>query len=168
MTKVCIIVAVSENGVIGKDNQLPWHFPEDLKRFKELTQGEPVVMGRNTWDSLPRKPLPGRTNIVVSSSGKMDGQDVFVAGSLDLALIVAKQQAKERIWIIGGKRMYEEALKHSDELYITRIKGHYEGDTILDIKPCGQTWELETCELVVTQSEKNPGLRAYFEKWVLQ
>lgn len=168
MSKVCIIVAISENGVIGNNGQLPWDFPEDLQRFKQLTEGDVVIMGRKTWESLPRKPLPNRQNIVVSASGNVEGEGAWIAKNLDTALIAAKELAKEHIWIIGGRRLYLESHCHADEMYITRVQGHFEGDALLDLKPCGQIWDLESIEPVVTQSPRNPGLRAYYEKWVLR
>lgn len=122
---ISIIVAVAENGVIGDQNALLWHISEDLRRFKTLTTGHPVVMGRKTFESLGR-PLPNRTNVVISR------QELAIAGcevvhSLDEAL--ALFPADEEVFIIGGAQIYAEALPIADRFYLTRVGHAYEGDT---------------------------------------
>ena len=115
------IVAISENNAIGKDNQLPWYLPEDLKFFKRTTMGKPVVMGRKTYESLG-KPLPGRLNIVVS--GKKDlalPEGVLLYSDLDKAIDRLQQEATEEGFIIGGGQIFAETMPIADRMYITRV-----------------------------------------------
>lgn len=125
-----IIVAVSENGVIGKDGDIPWHYPEDLKHFKKKTMDHPVIMGSSTYRSLPEdfKPLPGRKNIVLTRSGIDVDESVSVANSLDEAWKIAGEY-DEKAFIIGGATIYEQTLDEADKLVLTRIHEEYDGDT---------------------------------------
>ena len=126
-----LIYASSKNGVIGRDNSMPWHLPEDLEHFKECTQGAPVIMGRKTWESLPTKfrPLPNRINIVISRSENWAEEGAIHASSIEDALEKAKTFKTEHIWIIGGAQIYEAALPYAERAYVTLIKETYEGDT---------------------------------------
>jgi len=130
MEKV-VIAAVSENGVIGKDGDIPWYFPEDLKHFKEKTLGFPVVIGRKTFESLPEdyKPLPGRTNIVLTRSETELGESVKTANSLEDAWNEAEETGKEKLFIAGGAKIYKQTIKEADRIVLTRIHDRYEGDT---------------------------------------
>lgn len=134
---VCAIVAMGEGRVIGLEGALPWHIPEDLAYFKELTSGHVVVMGRKTWESLPSKfrPLPNRKNIVVSRSPeKLNLPDgVLGASSSDQALKLAQEACAEgaKVWIIGGADLYRQLIPHCDELYLTKVSGHHRGDAYL-------------------------------------
>ena len=123
-----LIYARAANGANGKDNALPWHLPEDMALFKQLTQGCPVVMGRRTWDSLPPRfrPLPGRTNIVVTRQADWQAEGAQRAGSLSEAL--ARCGADQTVWIIGGAQIYAEALPLADRLEVTEIGRDFEGD----------------------------------------
>ncbi len=112
-----IIVACAENRAIGKGNTIPWFAPEDLALFKAETLGGAIIMGRNTWDSLPRKPLPSRENIVVSST--MEGD--FICPDFQSALQFAKDKRYSRTYAIGGASIYKEALKIADRLLITNV-----------------------------------------------
>lgn len=119
-----MVVALGKDNVIGKDNGLLWHLPDDLKHFKNITLGHPVVMGRNTWESIPEKfrPLPGRTNIVVSRSETWDALGAVHAHSLEDALEQAKlAEGSEEIFIIGGGQLYRAALPHTDRIYLTLV-----------------------------------------------
>jgi len=127
---LCLVVAASENNVIGKDGALPWRIPADLKRFKALTLGHPCIMGRKTWDSLPRKPLPGRTNIVVTRNVNFAAEGARVAHSLNDALAIAREETPAAIMVIGGEALYREALPFADVVYLTRIDGFFEGDAL--------------------------------------
>lgn len=122
---IAIIVAVAENGVIGADNGLPWRLPDDLKRFKALSLGKPVVMGRRTFDSIGR-PLPGRTNIVVSRQAGLAIEGVIVARSLDDALVAAG--AASEIVVIGGAEIFRQALSRTDTIHLTRVHARVAGD----------------------------------------
>ena len=120
---------MTKNRVIGKDNSLPWHIPEDLKNFKELTTENAVIMGRKTWESIPEKfrPLPNRNNIVISRNmNSLEGIDV--CSSVEEALEKAKSYDKE-IFIIGGSSIYEQFLPLTDKMYISYLKEEYAGDT---------------------------------------
>jgi dihydrofolate reductase len=123
-----IIAAVAENGVIGKDGDLPWHKPEDMKHFRELTTGKPVVMGRKTFESLPEdyRPLPDRRNIVLTRSGVEE--DVEEASSLEEAWEIASEDS-DRVFIAGGASVYESTLPEADRMEMTRIHEEYDGDT---------------------------------------
>ena len=122
-------VAVADNLVIGNQNELPWHFPEDLQNFKRLTMGKTVVMGRKTYDSIIarlKKPLPGRKNVVITRQKDLVfPHDVLVFNSLD---DVIAQLKDEDLYIIGGGQIYELALPLAKQLYITHIAGNYSGD----------------------------------------
>ncbi len=127
--EICLIAAVAANGVIGAANALPWHLPADLRRFKELTWGHPVVMGRNTWDSLPARfrPLPGRTNIVVSRDPDLAPAGAIVARSLEEALAKGAA-AGARVCVIGGAAIYAQALRRAARIYLTRLHFEVAGD----------------------------------------
>lgn len=126
--EICIIAAISENRVIGRDNQLPWNIPDDLKRFRELTTGHPVVMGRRTFGSIGR-PLPERTNIVVSRNLQFEVEGIMRCGSLGEALSRAGEGEREKIFIIGGGQIYRQTISLVDRLYLTVVRGDFPGDT---------------------------------------
>ncbi|CAN5557139.1 dihydrofolate reductase [soil metagenome] len=123
-----LIYARAANGVIGKDNALPWHLPEDMAHFKRMTAGCPVIMGRKTWDSLPPKfrPLPGRANIVVTRQAGWSATGAHVASSLREAITLAGDAAEA--WVIGGAQIYAEALPHAQRVVVTEIARDYDGD----------------------------------------
>lgn len=125
-----IIAAISENGVIGKDGDIPWHYPEDLEHFKQKTIGHPVVMGSNTYRSLPEdfKPLPGRKNIVLTRSELDTDESVSIANSLKEAWDIA-ENVDDKVFIIGGASIYKQTLDEADRMIITRIHEEYDGDT---------------------------------------
>lgn len=129
-----IYVAIAENGVIGRDGGLPWRLSTDLKRFKADTMGEPIVMGRKTWESFPKKPLPGRQNIVVTRDPAYRAEGADIVHSLQDALALARVRARctpgvDTIWIIGGGEIYAEALDLADSLHVTHVQASIEGDT---------------------------------------
>ena len=123
---VSLVLAMAENGVIGKDGALPWRIPEDMRHFKALTMGKPCIMGRKTWDSLPKKPLPGRANIVVTRDRNFHAEGAIVAHSLDEAF--ARAGNAEEIAIIGGAEIYAAALPHAHRIYLTEVHAAFEGD----------------------------------------
>lgn len=122
---VSVIAAVAANGVIGRDNALPWRLPEDLKRFRALTLGHPVIMGRKTFESIGR-PLPGRRNIVVTRNAEYKAEGGETAASLAAAL--AACAGAEEVFVIGGAQLYGEALACAERLYLTEIRAEFEGD----------------------------------------
>ena len=123
-----MIYARARNGVIGKQGQLPWHLPEDLAHFKRTTLGQPVVMGRVTWESLPEKfrPLPGRTNVVVSRQTSFKATGAQVVSSLEAAM--ALFPTNEVVWLIGGAQLYAQALPLVSQIVVTEIDADFEGD----------------------------------------
>jgi dihydrofolate reductase len=128
--KIVLVAAVAHGGVIGRDGTVPWRLPEDMAFFRELTTGSPVVMGRRTWDSLPRRfrPLPGRRNIVVTRNPSWEGEGAERAGSVDEALGLAAVSATEA-FVIGGAEIYAAALPFADELALTEVELEVEADT---------------------------------------
>ena len=124
---ISLIAALADNGVIGRDNGLPWHIPEDLKHFKTLTLGKPVIMGRKTFESIG-KPLKGRSNIIVSRNKNLLIEGAEVVASLEEAMARAKEFGQE-IMIIGGAQVYAEALPKAERLYLTFVHTKAEGDT---------------------------------------
>lgn len=130
--RVSIIVAVSENGVIGRGGAIPWRISEDQRFFKSASLGKPVIMGRKTFESLG-KPLPGRANIVVTRDAEYAVPGVEVAEDFDTALVLAKQIAEadgaEEIMVAGGTRIYAEALPVASRVYLTEVHGEVAGDT---------------------------------------
>lgn len=127
--KLSLIAALAANGIIGRDNTMPWHLPEDLKRFRALTTGHPIIMGRKTWDSLGR-PLPGRTSIVVSRQAGLDIPGALVVPSLAAAVEAAAQApGGDEAFVIGGAQLYALALPQVDRLLLTEIADAFDGDT---------------------------------------
>ncbi len=122
-----VIVAKASNNVIGAKNELIWHLPNDLKHFKNLTSGHPIIMGRKTFESLGR-PLPNRTNIVITRDKNWQGENVEKEFSLEKAIESAKK-INEDIYIIGGGNIYKQAMEFADVLYITEVHHEFEGDT---------------------------------------
>lgn len=147
---VSAIVAVSDNGIIGRKGDLPWHLPEDMKFFQRTTMGHHVITGRKNWDSIPLKfrPLKGRPNVVVTRNKAFDAPGAVVVGSLNEALALARHEGDTEAFIIGGGEIYKEALREGlvDTLYITRVHAHIEGDTsfpVIDASAWKETWREE-------------------------
>jgi dihydrofolate reductase len=131
MMKIALIVAASQNNVIGLDNQLPWHLPEDLQYFKAVTMGKPILMGRKTYDSIGR-PLPGRTNIVLTRDANWSAEGVVVVNDLDSATAASEKACVaagvDELMIIGGEQIYRKFLPVADKLYLTKVEAVVEGD----------------------------------------
>ena len=146
MTKLSLIVAVADNNVIGKDNKMPWHIPEDFKHFKEITFGKPCIMGRKTYESILDqlgKPLPGRTSIVVSRSDYTH-EGCVSAASFEEALDKAKAENAEEIMVIGGSQIYALALPHANRIYLTRVHQSPDGDAFFP--EFGADWQEKDLE----------------------
>ena len=126
MTRIVLVAAVAANGIIGKDGQLPWHLPEDLKHFKRVTMGHPVIMGRKTWQSL-KGPLPGRENIVITRQAGYEARGAAVASSLEAALALCAGESVA--CVIGGEELFKESLPMASGLVMTEIKQDFAGDT---------------------------------------
>ncbi|HWV14451.1 MAG TPA: dihydrofolate reductase [Cellvibrio sp.] len=141
--KLSLIVAAAQNGVIGRENQLPWHLPQDLKYFKATTLGKPIIMGRKTFESIGR-PLPGRTNIVISRQPDWNAAGVLVAKSVEQALVLAgqvrdeQQQTADEVMVIGGAEIYRHALAIADRVYLTRVHADIDGDAYFPELPAAE------------------------------
>ena len=137
MSEVVLVVAIADNGVIGKDGGIPWHISEDMKRFKALTMGHTIVMGRKTWDSLPKKPLPGRVNVVVTRQKDWQAEGAVTASSLGQAT----SGTSGTVMIIGGAAIYERALPLATRIELTEVHKDFDGDAhfVLDRKGWHET-----------------------------
>ncbi len=149
--KISIIVAIAANNAIGKDNDLLWHISRDLKRFKELTNGHYIVMGKKTYYSLPKRPLPNRTNMVITDVPGEQIDDCLMAYSIEDA--IGKMDKENENFIIGGGSIYRQFLPYADKLYITRVHKEFEADTFFPEIPL-EEWELLAKE-DVTDDEQN-------------
>lgn len=159
---VSVIVAVSENGVIGRENQLPWRLPADLLYFKQQTWGLPVLMGRKTFESMG-KPLPGRTNIVITRQEGLELEGARVVSSWAAAISAAEALDVKQVFVIGGAEIFALALPLADRLFITRIHQHFEGDVFFPAVD-ESLWKLES-RIKGIQNEKNLWPHD-FEIWV--
>ena len=132
MPHLALVVARARNGVIGRDGQLPWRLKSDMAWFKANTLGKPVIMGRKTWESLPKKPLPGRTNIVLSRDQSFETIGALVCETFSEAVQIAREQAAEdgvdEVCVIGGSTLFEAALPKAKRLYITEVEADVAGD----------------------------------------
>jgi dihydrofolate reductase len=123
---------MSDNGAIGANGKIPWRIPDDMRHFKILTMGKPVLMGRRTWDSLPKRPLPGRKNIVVTRDEKLGATGALIARSLEEALGLAEIEDPAEVMIIGGAEIYRLALPHAQRVYLTEVHAAFNGDVFMD------------------------------------
>jgi dihydrofolate reductase len=153
MKPLSMILALSKNDVLGKDNALAWHVPEDLKHFKAITKGHPVIQGRKTYESVG-KPLPNRLNIVVSRTPNLHIEGCEVAPSVEVAIELARKLSTEIPFIIGGKALYQAALPYADRIFLTRIDRDVEGDV---------TYTPDLSEFEVSESwlGETPGVTFY-------
>lgn len=155
---ISIIVAVAKNNAIGKDNKLLWHLSEDLKRFKQLTTGHYIIMGKNTYYSLPRRPLPNRTHVVLTDVSEEQVDECVMAYSIEEA--IEKMDPNNENFVIGGASIYKQFLKHANKLYITWVDEEFEADTFfpeLDEKE----WNVVSKEDYPNPDEKNPHPYSY-------
>lgn len=160
--KISLVVAASLNNAIGKNNQLLWHLPKDMRFFKNTTWAMPVIMGRKTFESLGSKPLNGRLNIIISRNKTFNAEGVIVVDSIKAAIGIAEQENYKQVYVIGGGEIYKEAILVADQLYITRVQTEIEGDTFFPIVDTAQ-WKLVYSEAHTTDAK-----HAYafiFETW---
>jgi len=139
---VSVIVAAAENGVVGVDNSLPWHLPEDLKYFKRVTLGKPIIMGRKTFDSIGRA-LPGRLNIVLTANAEWQSKGVVVASSIDQALKLAQAEKTDKAFVIGGGQIYTLFLPYASTLEMTEVYDTPVADTFFPNFSGGQFKEVQ-------------------------
>jgi dihydrofolate reductase len=149
---ISIIVAAAENGAIGRDNQLLWRLPDDLKRFKQLTLGHPMIMGRKTFESIG-KPLPGRTSIVITRNPDFSFEGVISVHSLEEALKKAEEIDKQEVCIVGGGEIYNQSQAIATHIYLTQVHTEIEGDTFFKIDE-PDAWE-ETERIVHEADERH-------------
>jgi dihydrofolate reductase len=135
MSEIVLVVAIADNGVIGKDGGMPWRIPEDMKRFKALTLGHTIVMGRKTWDSLPKKPLPGRVNVVVTRQPDWEAAGAVKANSLGQAT----SGTSGTVMVIGGAEIYERALSLASRIELTEVHRAFDGDAMFHLDRSGWT-----------------------------
>ena len=131
---ISIIVAISENKAIGKDNNLPWHLPLDLKHFKNLTLGHSIIMGRKTYESIG-KPLPGRTSIIITNNKTYTAEGCVIKHSLADALSHAQSIGDSEAFIIGGSSLFKEGLEKASKIYLTKVHAEVDGDTFFKFDP---------------------------------
>lgn len=150
MQPISLIVAVAENGVIGREGSMPWRLSTDLKRFKSLTMGKPLIMGRKTWESL-KSPLNGRANIVVTRDQSFVAEGAIIAHSFAEARQIAEEEAKNRasdvIFVIGGGEIFKQALPFATRMYVTEIMASIDGDTFFPTFNI-EEWRAVTTEMV--------------------
>ena len=158
---ISLVVAAAENNAIGKNNQLLWHLPNDLKFFKNLTWGSVVIMGRKTFESV-NKPLPGRTNIVITRQKNWKADGVMVACHLSDALEKAKAAGVKEVFVIGGGQIYNEALTLAHRIYLTRVHAHLEGDVFFPMLDTN-FWEL--IEKKEWEADEKHAYDYAFERW---
>lgn len=152
MTK-SIIVAKAENNVIGKDNDLIWHMPADLKHFKSTTTGHYIIMGRKTFEAM-KGPLPGRTSIVITRNKNYKAAGCIIVGNLQEAFDIGNENKQEEVFVLGGGEIYKVAMEHCDKIYLTEIKATFDGDTYFpEINK--KKWK-ETSREDHNADEKNP------------
>ncbi len=167
MPKISIVVAVADNGVIGRDNGLPWRLPKDLPYFKRITIGHPVVMGRLTYDSIG-KPLPGRTNIVVTrqSDWTADGVEVVhdLTAAIESAATCEQGVASGRIMIIGGAQLYEQSLALCDSMYLTEVHAEISGDAKFPVFDKNEWREISREKNAACEKNPHPYSFVYLER----
>jgi dihydrofolate reductase len=157
--RIALIYARASNGVIGREGTMPWHLPEDLARFRALTQGHPVIMGRKTWDSLPDRfrPLPGRRNIVLTRQSDWQASGAERADSLEQALLMCAQQ--EQVWVIGGAQIYAQALPLAHRVEVTEIHQEIAGDAFAP--ELGAQWRPTSHQSALSTSGLNYSFVSY-------
>jgi len=153
---VSLIVAVSENGVIGKNNDLIWHLPKDMKYFKEKTLGHHIIMGRKNFESIPHKfrPLRSRVNIIVTRNRDYTAKDCIIATSIESAIDYSKSNKEDEVFIIGGGEIYKQSIQKNlvDKIYLTRVHADFDGDTFFETP--SSNWMIES-EVKKKKDEKH-------------
>lgn len=162
--KVSLVVAYATNRVIGDGGKLPWRFSADLKMFKELTLGKAILMGRKTWDSLPRKPLPGRVNIILTRSTTFVADGALVAKSVEGALDMARHAEMDEVMVIGGGDIYQSFLPFASRVYATELSMAVDGDTLFPVLAPGSWIEFSRKRLPETPEDTVSGDLVIYER----
>ena len=160
--KITLVVAASQNNVIGKGNQLLWHLPKDMRFFKNTTWGMPILMGRKTFESLGSKLLPGRLNIILTQQKNLVLEGAVVVNSIQEAIKVAAEQDYKELMVIGGGQVYQEALPLAQKIWLTRVHTHIEGDVFFPELSLN-TWSLLSSEKV--SADEKHAFAFDFECW---
>jgi dihydrofolate reductase len=160
--KITLVVAASQNNAIGKDNQLLWHLPKDMRFFKNTTWGMPILMGRKTFESLGSKLLPGRLNIILTQQKNLVLEGAVVVNSIQEAIKVAAEQDYKELMVIGGGQVYQEALPLAQKIWLTRVHTHIEGDVFFPELSLN-TWSLLSSEKV--SADEKHAFAFDFECW---
>ena len=145
--RLSVVLAAARNGVIGLDGQLPWRLRTDVRRFRDLTLGHYVVMGRRTWEEIGCRPLPGRKCIVLTRQPDFEAPGAAVFASVDEALAAARRAGEQEAFVIGGAGLFEAAFGFADRVYLTRVLADVAGDTAVDLGPL-DGWRVETSQEV--------------------
>lgn len=163
---ISLIVAVAKNNVIGNSNTLPWHLPADMKFFKEKTTGHCVISGRKNYESIPEKfrPLPNRTNIVITRQTDYKAPGAIVVHSLEAAIKKAEETGDQEIFIIGGAEIFKQSMRYADRLYLTRIHHSFDGDVFFEGPDTGEWEEVQSFQGVMDDKNKYPHDFIVFEK----
>ena len=164
---ISIIVAASDNNVIGKDNKLIWHLPADMKFFKETTTGHCIITGRKNYESIPEKfrPLPNRTNIVITRQENYNAPGAIVVKSIEEAIEKAKQTGDDEIFIIGGAEIFKQSLHLTDKIYFTKIYHFFEGDVFFPELNTSEWKETGRIKGITDEKNKYPHDFIIFEKF---
>lgn len=141
---ITLVVAASQNNAIGKDNQLLWHLPKDMRFFKNTTWALPILMGRKTFESMGSRLLPGRLNIILTKQLGLTIEGAIVVNTMDEAIAVAKKEDYKELMVIGGGQIYEMALPIANKVWLTRVHTHIDGDTFFPV--LGNEWEKQSAE----------------------
>jgi dihydrofolate reductase len=158
--RLSVIVAMDRNGLIGGERGLPWHLPHDLRRFRDLTRGNPVIMGRSTHEHIGR-PLPGRHNIVLSRRNNASFAGCTVAASLDEALRTGGDEAED-IFVIGGAEVYRQTLARADRIFLTIVEGEFEGTTFFPVELVQRGQWIARSREIIERDEKNAHRHLFF------
>ena len=159
--RITIVVAMSRQGIIGNEGKLPWSLPRDLKRFREITWGKPIVMGRKTHESIGR-PLPGRPNLILTRQADYNAVGCLVVHDTDEAICRAEELGSDELTVIGGRQVYEAFLPLCETVHLTLVEGDFEGDTVLPIDfPSSKSWEIVREESWAADA-RNPVDATYF------
>lgn len=167
-THLALVVARARNGVIGRDNALPWRIRSDMAWFKASTMGKPIIMGRRTWDSLPKKPLPGRTNIVLSRDGSFEPRGALACETFSEAVGIARDQAADdgvdEVCVIGGSALFELSLPKARRLYLTEVLADVEGDVFFPAFDEGAWTETHREEHPAGEQDEHPFVLRVLER----
>lgn len=162
--KISLIAAIGEDGVIGRDGDLPWRLSSDLKHFKRRTRGHPVLMGRKTWESLPKRPLKGRLNIVLTRDAAYLADGATVVTSLEAGISAARESGAQEAFVIGGASVYRSSLPMADELVVTHVAVSLDGDAYFPDVAWGAWREVSSESFEATERDEYPFRVVVYER----